>query len=74
MRVKSNLKANGNKVNIILSHTCSYKYLPYEAFLDSIDQSTVDNSTEKFLDEIEQGVKYDKWYLDIIILIKEQIE
>ena len=62
MRVKSNLKANDNKVNIILSHTCPYKYLPYEAFLDSIDQSTVDNSTEKFLDELEQNVKYDKWY------------
>lgn len=62
MRVKSNLKANDNNVNIILSHTCPYKYLPYEAFLGSIDQSTVDKSTEKFLDEIEQNVKYDKWY------------
>lgn len=61
-RVKTNLMENNNKVDIILSHTCPYKYLPYEAFLNSIDQSTVDNSTEKFLDEIENNIKYNKWY------------
>ena len=37
MRVKTNLIINNNKVNIVLSHTCPYKYLPYEVFLDFIN-------------------------------------
>lgn len=57
------LKAiKNNKVDIILSHTCPYKYLPYEVFLSGIDQSKVDQSTELFLDNIENTVNYKKWY------------
>lgn len=53
---------NNNKVDIVLSHTCPFKYMPYEAFLKGIDQSKVDNSTEKFLDEVESKLEYKKWY------------
>lgn len=60
--VISKLKSMDNKVDIILSHTCPYKYLPREMFLEGIDQSTVDNSTEYFLDEIEQITDYKNWY------------
>lgn len=60
--VISKLKSMDNKVDIILSHTCPYKYLPREMFLEGIDQSTVDNSTEYFLDEIEQITDYKIWY------------
>ena len=60
--VISKLKSMDNKVDIILSHTCLYKYLPREMFLEGIDQSTVDNSTEYFLDEIEQITNYKIWY------------
>ena len=60
--VISKLKSMDNKVDIILSHTCPYKYLPREMFLEGIDQSTVDNSTEYFLDEIEQITNYKIWY------------
>ena len=56
------IKKNNNKVDIVLSHTCPYKYLPYEVFLPGIDQSTVDQSTEKFLDDIENTLNYKKWY------------
>ena len=56
------LSKNNNTIDIILSHTCPYKYLPREMFLSGIDQSKVDNSTEYFLDEIENKVKYKKWY------------
>ena len=31
-------------------------------FLEGIDQSTVDNSTELFLDEIEKTTNYKKWF------------
>ena len=31
-------------------------------FIEGLDQSTVDNSTEYFLDEIENSTNYKKWY------------
>lgn len=61
-KVKRVLKDLDNKIDIILSHTCPYKYLPREVFLEGIDQSTVDNSTEYFLDEIEESTDYNLWY------------
>lgn len=39
-----------NDIDVILSHTCPFKYEPREMFLPTIDQSTVDASTEKWLD------------------------
>jgi len=48
--------------DVILSHTCPFKYEPVETFLPGIDQSTVDTSTEKWLDEIEEKVKYKAWF------------
>ena len=53
---------NSNKVNIILSHTCPYKCIQNESKDYSIDQSTIDYSTEYFLDEIEETTDYDTWY------------
>lgn len=61
-KVKSILTNLNNKIDIILSHICPYKYLPREMFLEGIDQSTVDNSTEYFLDEIEDSTDYNLWY------------
>lgn len=49
-------------IDIVLSHTCPYKYLPCEAFLSGVDQSKVDQTTEKFLDELERNLNYKKWY------------
>jgi len=53
---------HNNKFDSILTHTCPLKYIPTEAFLSSIDQSTVDSSTEKWLDQIEEKLIYNKWY------------
>ena len=50
-----------HQIDIVLSHTCPYKYEPREAFLPMIDQSTVDDSTERWLDEIEEKVDYKAW-------------
>lgn len=61
-KVRNVLSKNNYKVDVILSHTCPYKYLPRETFLEGIDQSKVDNSTEYFLNEIEDKTNYDKWY------------
>jgi len=51
-----------NEIDIILSHTCPRKYEPIEAFLPFIDQSSVDTSTEDWLDSIEEAVNYQAWY------------
>ncbi len=61
-RVRKKLKEHNNEVDIILSHTCPYKYIPTEMFIDGIDNSKVDHSTELFLDEIEKNTNYKKWY------------
>ena len=52
-----------NKIDVIFSHTCPAKYTPIEMFLPFIDQSTVDDSTEQWLDTIEEKVDYKAWYL-----------
>ena len=49
-------------IDIILSHTCPYKYRPTEMFIPGLDQSTVDESTELWLDKIEEAVDYKDWY------------
>ena len=48
--------------DVILSHTCPFKYEPVETFLPGIDQSTVDTSTEEWLDKIEEIANYKAWY------------
>ena len=64
-KVRQVLNKRNNKIDIILSHTCPYKYLPREMFIEGIDQKVIDNSTEYFLDEIEEVTDYQKWYCDI---------
>ena len=58
--VESQIDKHG--FDVILSHTCPLKYEPIEMFLSMIDQSTVDKSTEVWLDSIEERVKYKAWF------------
>ncbi len=55
-------KVKGKHYDIVLSHTCPYKYEPREVFLSWVDQSKVDKSMEHFLDRVEESIDYDKWY------------
>lgn len=55
-------KVKGKSFDIVLTHTCPYKYEPVEVFLSFIDQSKVDKSMEHFLDKIEESISYGKWY------------
>ena len=50
------------KVDVVLSHTTPLKYEPVEVFLPMIDQSSVDKSTEIWLDMIESKLTYKHWY------------
>ena len=61
-RVERTLAERDWRVDIVLSHTCPLRYEPVEAFLPSIDQSTVDKSTEQWLGKIERRLHYERWY------------
>ena len=50
------------RIDVILTHTCPEKYVPIECFISGIDQSTVDRSTEEWLDKIEENIEYKAWY------------
>ena len=58
--VEQQLKENA--IDVVLSHTCPFKYEPVEEFLPGIDQNTVDDSTEKWLDVIEETTDYMAWF------------
>ena len=49
-------------IDVILSHTCPFKYEPREMFLDMVDQNTVDASTEHWLDQVEESTDYVAWF------------
>ena len=49
-------------VDVFLTHTCPARYIPVEAFLPGVDQSSVDRTTEDWLDEIEAMYPYEAWY------------
>ena len=53
-----NICDKDNNIDVVLSHTCPYKYIPREMFISGIDQSKVDTSTEEFLDKIESKFNY----------------
>ena len=61
-RVEQRLDAENWTIDIVLSHTCPLKYIPTEMFLTCVDQNSVDNSTEEWLDKIENKLSYSSWY------------
>ncbi len=61
-RVEARLESLGNRIDLVLSHTCPAKYTPTEAFLPGLDQGSVDRSTEQWLDKIEDILTYERWY------------
>jgi len=62
VRVENKLDSLGWEVDAVLTHTCPTSFEPIEAYIDGVDQSTVDKSTELWLDEIEKKLSYRKWY------------
>lgn len=61
-RVEQKLDELDWKVDVVLTHTCPERYIPREAFLSGVNQSTVDNSTEEWLGRVEQKLTYQSWY------------
>ena len=60
--VEARLEAEGWKIDVVLSHTCPYRCIPRHTFLPGITQSTVDNSTEEWLDYVESRLTYNHWF------------
>lgn len=61
-QVEKKLEGMDWDVDVVLTHTAPLKYEPTEVFLPMINQSTVDKSTEQWLDSIEEQLYYDRWY------------
>lgn len=61
-RVEAALEGLGWRVEYVFSHTVPKSYMPRHAFLPTIDQETVDNSTEEWLKTLERRLDYDAWY------------
>ena len=60
--VEARLEQIGWELDVVFTHTCPLKYEPTEVFLPFVDQSSVDKSTEEWLDSIESHLTYLKWY------------
>lgn len=50
-----------SKVDLVLTHTSPKIYEPTDLFLPIVDQSTVDDTMERYLGEIEQNLNYKLW-------------
>ena len=60
--IRQKVMAHGNQEDIILAHTCPYDHRPVEAFMPGLDESSVDNSMERFLQEIVDMAEYNALY------------
>lgn len=50
-----------SEVDLVLSHTCPFQWRPTDLFMSCLDQSTVDNSMEYWLTEVERNLNYRYW-------------
>ena len=55
------LFAEAGDVDIVMSHTCPYSWQPTDLFLRQVDQSTVDNSMELWLDKVAETLNFKCW-------------
>lgn len=51
----------GQDYDFVFTHTCPISWEPTDLFLGCVDQSTVDKSTEMFLDEVRCEVNWKIW-------------
>ena len=48
-------------VDIVISHTCPFEWQPTDLFLPEINQSTVDNTMEVWMEELANAVQWNIW-------------
>lgn len=55
------LEAENQHFDLVLSHTCPYRYRPTDLFLSCIDQSQVDNTMELWMDGLHDKIEFNLW-------------
>ena len=60
--IRAKVAEHGNREDIILAHTCPYDHRPVECFISGVDESSVDHSMERFLQEIVDMAEYRQLY------------
>lgn len=60
-RIIQQFTATGKTVDFVMTHTCPYDYQPKDMFLSFIDQSTVDNSMELWMNRIKDMFSWHIW-------------
>ncbi|MCM1048531.1 MAG: metallophosphoesterase [Clostridiales bacterium] len=60
--VETKLKDCGWMVDFVFSHTCPSSLEPQDMYLEYIDQSKVDKTTEEWLERIHSRLQYKMWY------------
>lgn len=53
--------AKYREFDLILSHTCPQSFQPTDMFLNFIDQSTVDNTMEVWMEAVRKEVRWNYW-------------
>jgi 3-oxoacid CoA-transferase subunit A len=54
-------KVAGKDYDFVFTHTCPYSWEPTDLFIGCVDQTTVDQSTEIWLEEISRSIKWRTW-------------
>jgi len=60
--VEKRLDLENWNIDVVFSHTCPLKYIPLERYRPCDVTIEIDISTEKWLDDIERKLNYQKWY------------
>lgn len=61
-QVEALLARRGWQMPVVLTHTCPLRYKPLEALKPDLDQSTVNCTTELWMDAIASKLRYDHWF------------
>ena len=51
----------GQQVDFVLTHTCPVSWEPTDVFLPMLDQSSIDKSTEIWMDELKSKFRWSVW-------------
>lgn len=51
-----------NSFDFVFTHTCPINVMPRHLFLSFVDQSTVDNSTENWLQYVADNISFERWF------------
>ena len=56
-----NFYKHDDSFDFVFTHTCPYSWEPRDLFLGAVDQSTVDNTMEYWLDDLKENIPWGVW-------------